>query len=69
MIKELKLMDVDMDLLKRVELKVENKLKMINNNMKVLFSPMPKELQVLMQIERGESCFKSMIMLLYGNLY
>jgi len=30
---------------------------MLKNNIKVPFSPMPKELQVLMQRERGDCCY------------
>ena len=54
----MELMDADVDLLKRFELKVENKLKMMMRNIKVLFSPMPKELQVLMQTKRDDYCYK-----------
>ena len=35
--------------------------------MKIPLSPMPKELQVLMQTRRGNCCYKWMIMLLYGS--
>lgn len=48
----MELRDVNVDLLKRDELKVEKKLKMMKKNMNVPFSPMPNELHVFMQIER-----------------
>ena len=56
MIEELELMDVELDMLKEVELSEEEELKMLKKNMKVPFSPIPKELQFLMKIKRDDYC-------------